>query len=138
MSATLRRLEGEPRALVEAAIERLGSKKAVAEKIGYSRSSLSLALSGGYRSGSLDKLEQAIRDALADTIPCPHLGVDLAPAACADYRALPLQTANPQSVRHWQACRFCPHNPASHRPSGSAGSSHQPKGKSHASRSQNG
>ena len=131
MTAALSKLSARSEALVKGAIARHGSIKAVAAEIGYSRTALSLALAGKYR-GALTALEEQIVARLSTAVLCPHLDRTITPDECRDYRERPLQTANPKAVRHWQACRFCPENPASHDrlPAGAraSGLSHQTKG----------
>jgi len=130
---TLLKLDDRCQSLVADAIARHGSIKAVAALIGYSRTALSLALSGGYRANSLKPLETAIIDALATRIACPHLAADISPAVCRDHRERPIPTADPRALRHWQACRFCPENPsASSSHTHPQKPSHPAKGKTHA------
>lgn len=87
-----------------------GGIQAVADKIGFSRSALSTFLAGKYPAASTDKLESAILKGLVGRHRCPHLGRDLAPDECRGFadRALPM--SNPATLRHWQACRDCPHS----------------------------
>ena len=96
--------------LVQGAIERFGSVQAVATKIGYARSSLSLAMSGRYV-GSLDKMELAIAAELSVAVACPHLGRSISGADCRNHRTRPIPTANPVDLKFWRACRYCPLNP---------------------------
>lgn len=106
-------LQLNPRAqeLVREAMARHGSITAVAAKLGYSRTALSLAISGRYRANSLERLEAAIADAFEGQIACPHLKADISSTVCRDYREQPIPTHDPRALRHWQACRFCTHNP---------------------------
>ena len=111
MSA-LQQLSPDAKATVEAAVSRLGSIKAVAARIGYSRPALSLALRGSYRAGSLAPMEAAIAAKLGGDVPCPHLGRPIAPSLCRATREQPVPTHDPRELKHWQACRACPRNPA--------------------------
>ena len=97
--------------LLHAAVDRLGSVAAVARELGYARSSVSMAADGRYP-GNARHLQAAIIERYADGLFCPHLRVEIAPAACRDHRERPLPTSPRAAVKHWQACRACPLNPA--------------------------
>lgn len=95
-------------ALLRAAVTRHGSIAAVAAALGYSRPSISMALSGQYK-GNTGRLAARIRDVLRAAVECPHLGQTIAASRCAELRALPLSTSNRAALKQWQACRVCPH-----------------------------
>ncbi len=82
---------------------------ATARRIGYSRTSVSLALAGKYP-GQTDKLAEAVRAALG-TLVCPHLELSVTPADCAVNASGPAPTSSPEALRLWRACQACPHNP---------------------------
>lgn len=95
--------------LIRAEVERLGSVRAVADALGYSRSAVSLALSGTYP-GSTARLEAAAVERLGRVL-CPHQEQEIAVAACKRLREAPMQTSSRAAYRQWQACRTCAHNP---------------------------
>lgn len=108
----LQQLSHDAKAIVEAAVRRHGTIKAVAERIGYSRPALSLALRGAYRAGSLSLMEEAIAANLGTDVPCPYLGRSITASTCRATREQPVPTHDPRELKHWQACRACPRNPA--------------------------
>jgi len=80
----------------------------VAEKVGYGRSAISLALSGKYPGGTA-KIAAKVIATFTDSVQCPHLGHDIIQAACADHQSRPMPTSDPAALRHWIACRNgCP------------------------------
>lgn len=80
----------------------------VADKIGYSRSTISLVLSGKYNGGT-DKIAAKVIGTFTDSIQCPHLGHDITQAACADHQSRKMPTSDPAALRHWIVCRGgCP------------------------------
>lgn len=97
--------------LLRQARERLGSIKAVAEALGYKRPSVSMALAGKYQ-GDTKHLRARIFEVFADRVLCPHLSRDIPPADCRTFRERPIPTSPLAAVKHWQACRICPLNPA--------------------------
>lgn len=94
------------KALVEDRIEQTGSIQAVADEIGYARSSLSLALKDKYI-GSTKKIEAAVLKRYANVL-CPYLQVELSKSACLAYKNREAPTQNPAEIRHWRACQKCP------------------------------
>lgn len=101
------------RALLERQVEALGSKAAVAAQLGVGRTAIVQAINGRYPSDARH-LAAKIEARFVDAVICPALGREIAPADCAGYRARPLAacTASRETVRHWQACQGCGHNPA--------------------------
>lgn len=86
------------------------TKAQVAREIGYSRTTVSLALSGTY-DGSTDKLAQAVLDTYADQlIHCPHLRAAISDEQCVAYRSRPMPLGHAADMRHWRACQRCPFN----------------------------
>ena len=124
-------LSPDAQASVEAEIKRLGTISAVAQRIGYSRPALSLALRGKYGAGSLDHMERKIAAVLGSDVQCPHLGRAITTAACRATRLQPVPTHDPGELEHWQACKSCPRNPASYTLPDQP-LSHAPKGTRHA------
>ena len=81
---------------------------ATGRRLGYSRTSISLALAGKYPGGT-DKLAATVL-AILGRRTCPHLGRDVAPAECAG-NAGEMPTSSPAALRLWRACQACPHRP---------------------------
>ncbi|HEY9212090.1 MAG TPA: LysR family transcriptional regulator [Ancylobacter sp.] len=96
-------------ALLREAVTRLGSITAVAARLEYARSSVSMALKGCYP-GDAQHLASRIMDIFADHVACPHVGHEIPTSACRAHRDRPLSTANRELVKQWQACRACPIN----------------------------
>jgi len=84
-----------------------------AEAIGYSRSAVSLALAGKYERDLKPMAGAAI--ARLGRVRCPHLRMEIAAEACEGHRSKPMPTSAAAALRHWQACRRCPHNPVADR-----------------------
>jgi len=89
-----------------------GSRTALARELSIARSSLSQALDGRYPADT-GRLRSRIVETFAERIDCPHLGRDIPPAECRSLRERPLAAciASRATVKHWQACQGCPHNP---------------------------
>ena len=79
-----------------------------ARKIGYARTSVSLAINGHYTAGTA-KLAATVLDTLAGRVDCPALGRDIAATDCADRQARPMPTSNPRELKNWRLCRDCVH-----------------------------
>ena len=111
-------LSSDAASLLDRAIADLGTLDAVAKRIRYARSSLSLARNGKYP-GDVTRIERAIRTAFGESgqVDCPHLRRSLAEADCQANRLRPLPTSDPEQARFWQACRFCRVNPDADDPS---------------------
>ncbi len=84
------------------------SIKAVAERLEYSRTAISLVLSGKYP-GRLDKIEKKAIEVLEPpvVVACPHLGQEIPVAQCKEYSLRRVPTHNPQKMTHWRACQGC-------------------------------
>ena len=81
----------------------------LAERIGYSRTALSLAINGKYPAG-----EKGIAEAVLELLPqvrCPYLGKFIDRSECAGIALGAPPTSNPQRIRHWQACQQCANKP---------------------------
>ncbi|MDZ7823010.1 MAG: hypothetical protein U5K75_02490 [Ahrensia sp.] len=83
----------------------------VAQRLNYSRTAVSLALSGNYV-GSTDTLARAVLDVFGDggMIDCPHLQQPILKDDCDGYRTRALPQSNASALRHWRACQSCPRN----------------------------
>ena len=106
-------LDDEAMALMNARLaHHKGSRAALARELDMGRSSISQALDLKYP-GDTKKLRARIFERLAGMINCPHLGQELSPAQCKQYRSRPLSAASysPQSAKHWTACQGCIFNP---------------------------
>ncbi|NVF15967.1 hypothetical protein [Vreelandella maris] len=100
-----------PRWIVLLADEvRATNRKITAERIGVSRSAVSLALANRYPSPSTASIEKKVLEAL-DGLDCPALAITISAEQCRDYRARPAPTHNPMAMRMWKHCQRCPHNP---------------------------
>lgn len=84
------------------------SKAAVAIRLDYSRTTISLVLAGKYP-GRLDKLEMKAIKVLEPPVivACPHLGQDIPIEQCKQYSLRKVPTHNPQKMTHWRACQEC-------------------------------
>lgn len=85
------------------------SKKALADRIGYKRSTASLYVDGVY-TGNIGKVEAAILLAL-DTVSCPFLQQELTLPECQRYATRKVPSNSPSEVQHWRACQSCPNKP---------------------------
>ena len=81
----------------------------VSARLGYSRTSISLVLSGKYL-GKTDKVAKRVTRILAQAVPCPFLHVDLPAEECRENCAKRAPTHNPTAMAHWRYCQKCPHN----------------------------
>jgi hypothetical protein len=82
---------------------------AVAVQIGYSRTTISLVMSGKYP-GKSERIAAAVLAVLEPviTVNCPYLGVAIAPQECHQHAGQRAPTHNPSKMHHWRACRQCP------------------------------
>lgn len=81
-----------------------------AERVGISRTAVSLVLVNKYSSPSTAGVERRVLDSLG-RIECVAAGKTLTIEQCQSYREKPAPTHNPQAMQHWQACQHCPFNP---------------------------
>lgn len=83
----------------------------VAARLGYSRTAISLALSGKYR-GNTDKIATRALLVLEPvlTVSCPYLGEDITVVLCVQFAGQRAPTHNPAKMNHWRACRQCQNN----------------------------
>ncbi len=86
-----------------------GVIKKAAQKLGYSRTTISLCLKGVYP-GKTDAVEARVLDVLA-RVTCSYSGEVMAYHECRMMREREAPTHNPAQLRHWKACLACEHNP---------------------------
>jgi len=100
----------EPRwlTLLRAEAERT-SIAATADRLGYSRTSISLVLAGKYP-GQTDRVAKAVVQ-LLEVQECPHLRSPLPEAECRTIALGPAPTHHPMKLGHWRACQRCPNRP---------------------------
>lgn len=84
------------------------SVTAVAATIGYSRTAVSLYLSGKYGAG-VEKLESAII-ARYDIYQCLHTGIEISGPDCTRRATSPRPFGGRAKEAHWLACQTCQHN----------------------------
>lgn len=99
----------EPRwlQLIRAEADRT-SIAAVAVRLDYSRTAISLVLGGKYP-GRLDKIEKKAIEVLEPpvTVFCPHLDQEIPIEQCVQFSQRKVPTHNPQKMAHWRACQEC-------------------------------
>ncbi|KMQ75358.1 hypothetical protein [Marinobacter subterrani] len=102
----------EPPRWVEllAAEVRASNRTRTAERIGISRTAVSLLLANNYSSPSTDRMERRVLEAL-DGIHCPAQGKMITTEQCRAYRERPAPTHNPMAMRIWRTCQGCTNNP---------------------------
>ena len=86
------------------------SRTAAGDRIGISRTAVSLLLANRYSSPSTARMEKRILAAL-DGIHCPAQGINISTEQCREYRDRPAPTHNPMAMRVWRVCQNCPNNP---------------------------
>lgn len=80
------------------------------QRIGMSRTAVSLILANRYASPSTSGVERRVMNTLG-RINCVALDSVITTEQCQTYREKPAPTHNPQSMHHWRACQHCPTNP---------------------------
>ncbi|WP_160286860.1 helix-turn-helix domain-containing protein [Pseudomonas knackmussii] len=95
--------------LLAAEVEQTNRTRA-GERIGMSRSAVSLVLSNRYPSPSTAAVERRVVAALG-ALECPALASTISVVECQSYREKKAPTHNPQAMQHWKACQHCPLNP---------------------------
>ncbi|AKU21899.1 LysR family transcriptional regulator [Massilia sp. NR 4-1] len=93
--------------LLRAEAERTSIAQA-AQRIGYSRTTVSQALSSKYP-GDLSKLESAVLMVLEEPleVDCPYLGLAIPLKMCREFSVKSAPTHNPVAMQHWRACQKC-------------------------------
>lgn len=82
-----------------------------AKRIGYARSSVSLAYSGNYTANT-DRIEARVLEILGGPEPtffCPAQSASITRSDCKDFAARSMPTASPRALRQWQICQSCTH-----------------------------
>jgi hypothetical protein len=95
--------------LLAAEVEQSNRTRA-GERIGMSRSAVSLVLANRYPSPSTKAVERRVVEALGN-LDCPALASTISVVECQSYRELKAPTHNPQAMQKWKACQHCTHNP---------------------------
>jgi hypothetical protein len=87
------------------------TRQSLADRLGYSRTTVSLVLSGTYP-GNTEKIATRAIAVLEPVlvVECPYLGVELAIARCAEYSTQRAPTHHPIKMAHWRACQQCQNN----------------------------
>lgn len=80
------------------------------ERVGVSRTAVTLLLQNRYPSPSTERMERRVMDVLG-RIQCVALGEVITAKQCQTYRERPAPTHNPHAMQHWRACQHCPQNP---------------------------
>lgn len=86
------------------------NKTKASQRIGMSRTAVSLILSNRYASPSTAGVERRVMATLG-RIDCVALDDVVTTDQCQSYREKPAPTHNPQAMQHWRACQHCPVNP---------------------------
>jgi len=89
----------------------VSNRTRAAERVGISRTAVSLILVNKYSSPSTAGVERRVLDSLG-RIECVAVGEVLTIEQCQNYREKAAPTHNPQSMQHWRACQHCPNNPS--------------------------
>ena len=93
--------------LCRAAVD-ANSVTAVALEVGYSRTAVSLYLSGKYGAG-VEALESAILGRY-DIYPCTYNGLEVSGPSCQRRATAPRPFGGRAKEAHWLACQSCSHN----------------------------
>lgn len=88
---------------------KLSSRRKVAEKIGYSQTTVSLILNGKY-AGKTDAVAHKVMLVYTNT-ECPFKESVITLQECRDYAHAPAPTHNPAKMQHWRVCQNCPKRP---------------------------
>lgn len=83
----------------------MGSIKAAADAIGYSRTTVSLVLSGNY-DRSTAEIAQAVMAKL-QKVACPYLDHMIERETCLRTWKRTMPQSNPEALRHWSHCQTC-------------------------------
>lgn len=96
-------------AVIEEAKQEGNSLSKIAQKIGYARPSLSLAINGNYV-GSTDKIRDAYIEYRKQVL-CPYVNDTVSRSYCIEHTNGDAPTHHPAKLRHWQACQRCAYRP---------------------------
>lgn len=94
--------------LLNEAIKKPSSKQQVANKLGVSRTAISLVMRGKY--GANTKHIEAKVLEVFGRIQCPHLETEITQAECQSNRRGPAPTSSAREMKHWRACQSCSNN----------------------------
>ncbi|MCF6763801.1 MULTISPECIES: hypothetical protein [Pseudomonas] len=86
------------------------NKTKASQRIGMSRTAVSLVLANRYASPSTAGVERRVMETLG-RIQCVALDSEVTVDQCQSYREKPAPTHNPQAMQHWRACQYCSINP---------------------------
>lgn len=81
------------------------SKQAVADRLGVTRTAVSLVCSDKYPAKT-DKFAARVMDVLGRE-HCPWLDVEIARSQCREFCDRGAPTSSPREMRHWRACQVC-------------------------------
>lgn len=93
-----------------AAEVKMSDRSKAGQRIGMSRSAVSLILSNKYPSPSTRRVERRVMEVLG-RIQCVALDEPLTVEQCQGFYQKQAPTHNPQAMQHWRACQHCPFNP---------------------------
>ena len=94
------------RALLDEATSK-NSQREVAERLGYSHTTLNLITNGKY-GGKTDKFAARVIEVYG-VVDCPHLLAKIPLSQCRNTAHGKAPTHNPTKMAHWRACQRCPH-----------------------------
>ena len=89
---------------------RLGTKAAVADRIGCKRAAVSMVMDGSYPARPDGILLAALNR--IDRRLCPFLGMEIEPVHCIEANAGPVPTWDPAALSQRRACQTCHHRPS--------------------------
>lgn len=81
---------------------------AVAEQLGYSRTTISLVMAGKYPV-SVTEIARAVEKKLG-VVVCKYNEANITPTECRNTASAPAPTHNPSKMALWSACQNCPNN----------------------------
>lgn len=85
------------------------SQTAIAERLGVSRTTVSLVLSGKYP-GKTDRVADRVLRVFGQ-VQCTHTGQTISLTVCVSYASRRAPLNNPLELSHWRTCRSCPLRP---------------------------
>jgi hypothetical protein len=88
----------------------VSNRTRAAERVGISRTAVSLILVNKYSSPSTAGVERRVLDSLG-RIDCVAVGEVITIEQCQSHRDKPAPTHKPHAMQHWRACQHCPYNP---------------------------
>lgn len=94
--------------LVDATASEPRGNQGMAERLGISRTQVSLVLSGQYKNPTRIA-EKTL--ALLDNHPCPYLGMAVSVVHCIEVNSGPVPTWDPAALDQRRCCQTCPHKP---------------------------